>query len=48
MGDVNIDSMKVFANQYPGSEYKLKPSQFMASISYRIISTYNKTCYTIC
>jgi len=45
---VDTDSMKVFATQYHGKEYRLKPSQFMCSIKYRIISTFNKSCYQIC
>lgn len=48
LGIVNVDSQKVFAQQYSGKEYFLKTSQFMVSIGYRIISTFNKTCYTIC
>lgn len=45
VNEINLDKMQVFNDEYSGSEYFLKPEQFIFKISYTIESTYLKECF---
>lgn len=48
MGDVNTDAYSVWGENWPGSEFGLKPGDVLFSINYRVVSNYNKNCFTLC
>lgn len=47
-GEVNLDPMQVYAQEYQGVEFVLKPNDFMISMKYKIVTEYNKNCFNIC
>lgn len=46
--DVNINSLQVFAEEYPNQEYFLKPEQFLFRFNYLIESIFLKGCFKTC
>lgn len=48
MGDVNLDQYSVWDEEFKGIDFGLAPEVMLFSISYKVISTYNKTCFTLC
>lgn len=46
--DVNINSLQVFAEEFPSTEYFLKPEQFLFRFNYLIESIFLKGCFKTC
>ena len=44
----NMDKVAVFRQEYPGTDYFLKPFQQLFSIRYRIESSFDKNCVNQC
>jgi hypothetical protein len=48
MGDANMDPYSVWDQEFKGVEFGLSPETMLFSIPYRIVSTFNKTCFSLC
>ena len=48
MGDVNHDPYQVWNDNFQGTEFALDTDTVGVAISYRIVSTFNKCCFSIC
>ena len=48
MGSVDIDPYSVWDQNWIGAEYSLNTDTFLFSMKYKIVSTFNKNCFTIC
>lgn len=48
MGSVIVDPYTVWSQEWIGHEYDLDTDTIMISVNYRIVSTYNKLCFSLC
>lgn len=48
MGNVNKDVYSVWDQEWQGVPMPLAPEDILCSISYKVISTYNKCCFNLC
>lgn len=44
----NFDSYAIFAREYKGAQYNLKPQHFLFEVKYRIECVFRKDCITTC
>lgn len=48
MGDIDLDPYSVWNTEWQGSDFELDSDTFLFSLKYTIISTFNKSCFSIC
>lgn len=48
MGSVNKDPYSVWEENWKGVKFPLSPEDLLFSISYKIVSTFNKCCFSFC
>lgn len=46
--DTNLDKYAVWSKEFEGCPDKVKPQHMLLAISYRIVSTFNNKCFSIC